>query len=506
MRKTVVFLLTFFAVSLGLYGTAQAASITFTAYTGTYYMADVSINYAVSDVRQSTVEYQLDSDAWKVPEVNQVNLTGLSEGSHTLRMRATANDGSEVSVEQTFNVDLSVAQARIDSGPSGIVAAGDKTFTFSAINSVSRFDCWVNDGPLVRGCSSPYTFNVSRFGHNTFYLRGIGPGGTSGPIVSQKFTTANLADTTKPIAYFKRAPAGQVSPGDVGFEFDVYIDEDPYSACRTGTSFGDEAYPCADYECRLDDGAFAPCASPIVLNITSEGAHRFDVRPIDYAGNVGEVISSSFTVASPVPPDRQAPTARIEYSGRENQIVFDGSRSSDPDGQALTYRWYLNGREVSREATYTYRPTIDAQARVSLTVSDPDGRADSEGIEVVSKKTTRVITKDGKPVLQSRRLTLSFKGKTSKLSSAQKKQIKPLTASLTYSTKAVLRSFYGSKSSSSKRLAKKRLSSTSKQLFGKSKSPKSRSQKSAYSKKSKNKVSINLTVKKTEQVMVIDVG
>lgn len=57
------------------------------------------------------------------------------------------------------------------------------------------------------------------------------------------------------------------------------------------------------FECRLDDGAWASCTSPHVVNgLTSEG-HNFDVRALDAAGNVDKTPARrTWTVDTTVPP------------------------------------------------------------------------------------------------------------------------------------------------------------------------------------------------------------
>ena len=44
--------------------------------------------------------------------------------------------------------------------------------------------------------------------------------------------------------------------------------------------------PVSGFQCRLDNRAYAPCSSPLVLKGLKRGAHKFRVRAVDDAGNV----------------------------------------------------------------------------------------------------------------------------------------------------------------------------------------------------------------------------
>ena len=88
--------------------------------------------------------------------------------------------------------------------------------------------------------------------------------------------------------------------------------DDPTSASRADFSFiGDDGTGSgvASYECRLDSAAFAPCTSPQRYLSLGEGTHRFRVRALDVAGNVGPEAMHVWRV------DRSPPSITIDPIG-----------------------------------------------------------------------------------------------------------------------------------------------------------------------------------------------
>src|SRR5206468_9017286 len=73
----------------------------------------------------------------------------------------------------------------------------------------------------------------------------------------------------------------------------------------------------ASFECRVDTAPFAACTSPRTTETLSDGAHGFDVRAIDQAGNVDPAPATrSFTVATaaPTPSTASGPTGTTNDS------------------------------------------------------------------------------------------------------------------------------------------------------------------------------------------------
>lgn len=74
-------------------------------------------------------------------------------------------------------------------------------------------------------------------------------------------------DTMPPDTAIDGGPSGSVAATSAGFSF---------SSSESGSTF----------ECRLDDGGWAPCTSPRSFEALAVGSHTFEVRATDAAGNV----------------------------------------------------------------------------------------------------------------------------------------------------------------------------------------------------------------------------
>jgi Ca2+-binding RTX toxin-like protein len=97
------------------------------------------------------------------------------------------------------------------------------------------------------------------------------------------------------------------------------------------------------FECRIDLGAFAPCSSPYTTGALAAGAHTFEVRAIDSAGNADSSSAGRTfmvaTAATPPPPPAATPPTRAQpgcigvkgtlWVGTNNRNVRLGGRGTD---------------------------------------------------------------------------------------------------------------------------------------------------------------------------------
>jgi hypothetical protein len=99
--------------------------------------------------------------------------SSLTSGTYTFSVRAIDAVGNVESTPatRTFTVDLQAPDTSIDSGPSGETSSSSATFTFSASEPNSTFECRLDAGPW-EACTSGKTYSSLAPGSHTFSVRG----------------------------------------------------------------------------------------------------------------------------------------------------------------------------------------------------------------------------------------------------------------------------------------------------------------------------------------------
>ena len=278
---------------------------------GTTSSADASFAFSSSE-SGSTFECRLDDGAYASCE-SPKGYTDLGAGSHTFTVRATDAAGNTDSTPATRTWTIDVPPSGDDHEP---VAA----FTYSPASPTPgqavSFDAtsatcqdtpcsytWVDDGPdgpsggqwpLGTGRSMAFTFQevgVKRVRVSVTDADGDRDSTMTAVTVAQ---AAPPADTTAPDTTITSGPSDTTSDSTPTFAF---------SASEEGSTF----------ECRVDDGAWADCASPWTLSVLADGPHAVAVRATDAAGNTdASPATSAFTVATAPAPGGGAPDTTIE--------------------------------------------------------------------------------------------------------------------------------------------------------------------------------------------------
>ena len=287
---------------------------------------DLLVNVATATFEFSSTdnlpsfECEIDNGGWDEC-VSPKYYTGLSEGSHTFRVRATDLAGNTGAVdEHTWTVDLTDPEVTIDDGPAPLSTSATAEITFSA-DEQGTFECRIDSSEAAdwAECDSPYQTGTLPEGDHSFEVRLTDAAGNVSGVEVHEWTI----DLTAPVATITVAPPALVKSADATFEFTA-----------------DDAE--ATFECRVDstqENAWADCESPRDLTGLTDGDHVFEVRATDEAGNTGPVDTHEWTV------DLVAPTVSItdepEVLNNETTAVFEFEST---DGEA-TFECRLDGQQ-----------------------------------------------------------------------------------------------------------------------------------------------------------------
>jgi large repetitive protein len=237
---------------------ATAASFTFTASEG-----------------GSSFSCRLENDAF-TPCTSPTSYSGLTDGQHSFSVTATDLAGNTgAAATYTWTIDTVAATVAIVQKPSNLAATSSATFAFTASESGSSFSCRVDESGFVP-CASPVTYNLAD-GPHVFSVRATDPAGNTGPDVPYGWTI----ETRAPTASLMLAPPG-------------------LSNSRSAT-FGFAADEPSTFECKADEGGFAPCISPMSYGGLGDGAHVFSVRARDGVGNLSVPVSHAWTIDATAP-------------------------------------------------------------------------------------------------------------------------------------------------------------------------------------------------------------
>lgn len=274
--------------------TAQPAALVRTS------SATIAFN---ADDPNATLECKLDGGAW-VACTSPRALTGLSDGSHTLQIRATdlAGNTEATPVMVTWTVDTTApAVPGLKQTPAK--TASSSTFVIDR-DPGTTLECQLDGGAWVP-CTSTYTPEGLADGPHTLKVRQTDDAGN----VSDEATYSWTLDRSAP-----EAPAVLSGP--------------PAQTTDKAATFEISAESGATIECRIDGGAWAPCTSPLVLTGLGLGEHVLELRATDAAGNVSPVRTERWTVtkaAEPAPKPAEPKAAKVEIS---RNVAVDPKQST----------------------------------------------------------------------------------------------------------------------------------------------------------------------------------
>jgi TolB protein len=195
---------------------------------------------------------------------------------------------------------------RITAGPPAATREVTPSVAFEADRAGATFECRLDDAPF-EPCSSPHALGPLADGAYTFEVRGVAGELWDGTPAARRFRVDTLAPNTRILT------GPQAVTGDAAPSFEVVASE------------VDSAL-----ECRLDSDAFAACASPHRSVRLPDGAHTFEARAVDAAGNPDPTPAShAFTIDTVAPDtgfdDGSQAAARLTMSPGQQDLAVVGT-------------------------------------------------------------------------------------------------------------------------------------------------------------------------------------
>lgn len=178
---------------------------------------DVSIRIVAGAPNASTVEVRLGGTI-----VHATNTANLSSGAKSVQVGNDARaqafdlvvDDVVVSAEEQEPPADSEPDTVIDQGPSGTVATGDASFSFSSTQQDAIFECTL-DGEPWEVCTSPTDYSGLTDGEHGFQVRAISVGGTADSTPAARTWTVAMATDSSGTCDTAAPDPTTSDPGDV---------------------------------------------------------------------------------------------------------------------------------------------------------------------------------------------------------------------------------------------------------------------------------------------------
>ncbi|WP_193613021.1 carboxypeptidase regulatory-like domain-containing protein [Nocardioides lijunqiniae] len=325
-------------------------------------LATGAATYAFSGTAGDTAKLQcrVDEGAW-ADCTSPLVLSGQGEGEHTVRFRAqdAAGNADATPSVRTFTVDTTAPDTTVDSGPAdgATLTTDEATFAFSGTTGdTAKLQCRVGEGAWA-DCTSPVTFSDLGEGDHTVAFRAQD---RVGNVDATPATRSFTVDTTAPDTTVDSGPAeGAVLTADAAtFTF-------------SGTAGDTDTF-----QCRVDDGEWTVCASPLALTDLAEGEHTVRLRALDAAGNADATpVVRTFTV------DTVAPETRVDSGPADGATLTTGAATftfSGTAGDTDTFQCRVDdGEWADCTSPLALTGLVDGEHTVRFRAQDAAGNADA---------------------------------------------------------------------------------------------------------------------------------
>lgn len=235
----------------------------------------VDVSFSTTDAISDVDHYEVSVDSGPFATQTSpcsVNASGLTDGTHTVHVKAIDLAGNQLTKNVTIYIDRSdPADFTATANPSGWTSGASVSISFATTDAtagINHYEVALDGGPYATH-TSPYALDVSSVadGTHTVHVKAIDNAGND----LVKDVTVRL-DKTNPAAFTPTANATSWT-----------------KASSVSISFAttDATSGIASYQVALDGGGYTTRTSPYALDVSSvaDGTHTVHVKAIDNAGN-----------------------------------------------------------------------------------------------------------------------------------------------------------------------------------------------------------------------------
>lgn len=335
----------------------------------TLYLKNASAPYSVafdgsasSDPNGDELTYLWQFGDGASADGKKVEHTYAKPGDYTARLTVNDQSGLPCSADSdSVNIKLNKAPIA-DAGAPQYVCSGNEVTLDASGSSGEEGEtltyAWdLGDGTTAEGVKVTHRYKT---GGDYQVMLTVDDG--RGTPVSQTVSGVSVRVNSTPIARLEKV--GTSCAGDK-----VKLD-----ASASSDADGDKL----KYSWDFGDGTKEEGGSAVTHQYTKGGNYKVVVRVDDGRGSSCSVSTASVRVPVNTPPVADAGPNLV--CCQEDQSAFDGSASSDPDGNTLSYNWDFGDGQTGQGAKVTHVYDKSGVYQVRLTVDDNSGTACSAAV------------------------------------------------------------------------------------------------------------------------------
>ena len=315
---------------------------------------------ASSDPDGTIVSYAWDFGDGTTRNGPSVNNTYNSEGSFTIRLTVTDDDGATAVATQSVVVtsspnaapDASFTQSGT-SGTAPLNVSFDASGSTDSDGSIVSYAWTFGDGGSATGVTTTHTFQSA----GSYEVMLVVTDNEGAESFESGTVTVSDPPNASPVAAFTQSTTGGEAPLNVSFN-------------ASGSSDSDGSI--ASYAWTFGDGATASVVSTS-HTYTSDGSFTVRLTVTDDDGATSSATRTVNVTSTPESPPNAVFSMNPTSGVAPLEVSFNASGSTDDDGSIVSYAWDFDDGGSATGVTTSHRFDATGTFSVSLKVTDDDG-------------------------------------------------------------------------------------------------------------------------------------